>query len=70
MSDLEDIILDNLKSFRQKGSQNLLKDVLKILNSSTHAIDFNLLDKKIELHGLRTEWNLVRNIYFWQFVNF
>ena len=70
MSDLEDIILDNLKSFRQNGSQNLLKDVLKILNSSTQAIDFNLLDKKIELHGLRTEWNLVRNIYFWQFVNF
>ena len=70
MSDLEDMILDNLKSFRQNSSQNLLKDVLKILDSSIRAIDFNLLDKKIELHGLRAEWNLVRNIWFWQFVNF
>ena len=66
----EQIILNNLNSFRNSGCQKHLTLALRTIEYSIRSIDFNLLEEEIRMQGLQKEWNIIRDIWFTQFINF
>ncbi len=70
MVSAEDIVIERLLTFNEIQSGQCLREILVVLNEMGHRLDYEFLEKEIDLRMLRKEWKIVKKIIFTSRLNY
>jgi len=69
MESTENVIIQKLLRYRKTACDEHLKDVLRILDSSSKRLNYDLIHKETRTRGVEEEWELVKAVYFLRLIS-